>query len=104
MRYDDGWFARGPRPHQNARPWRGFRSGYDSIYQERYRSWGGAPGGGQYRYDREWRGSHPTERPANFPPPHWGGVRPRERDYDRGYRTSRGGPGRGPGGFFRGGF
>lgn len=111
MRYDDGWFARGAGPHQRSRPQRGFRTGYDSIYQDRYRGdpsggrRGGRPaGGGGFRYDYAWRGDQITRRPAGFPPVHWGGVQPREPEYDRGYRPRRGGPGRGHGGFFRGGF
>ncbi|CAN5779213.1 hypothetical protein BH23GEM6_BH23GEM6_00110 [soil metagenome] len=92
------------RAHQ-----RGFRDGYDSIYQERYRS--AAPRepryGADYRSGRErpGQGSHPPQdgTPA-YPPRHWGGTGPRERSYDRGYRVGENRPGRGPGGFFRGGF
>jgi hypothetical protein len=108
MRYDDPWTHRPrvQRPRPYGGEFRGFRGGYDSIYQDRYR--GRTRDGGRYDAgygERGWWGRADRQGyAADFPPRHWGGMDPRERDPDRGYRTRGGGPGRGPGGFFRGGF
>jgi hypothetical protein len=105
MRYDDGWFS--PRRARGGYDdWLGNRGGYDAPLWQSYRR--GGRGGPAYDagYGRD-RWVEPTRygpAPGTFPPVHWGGVGPRDRAYDRGYRVRRGGPGRGPGGFFRGGF
>jgi hypothetical protein len=107
-RYDDWYRSSRREPFPPPRE-RGFREGYDSIYQERYRSIGPRDQryGADYRSGMErQRGEFRSrdDRPAAYPPGHWGGMGPRQRSYDRGYRVAENRPGRGPGGFFRGGF